>query len=343
MQYFYTNSGILNKVTNLPNGLSTEYSYDSTNRLETVSETGLAPYRFRYDSQGRLVQVQRATALVWGATHTVDSTFVYAQAPSLNSGWLPNLPPSVTSHWGQVSGPTYAVATFDSQESIALNASGDPILPAATDPAWKLSRFYFIDENGRQVNTAVFGKNKWLYTASLLNADGAAIATFDSQAIERVLDRFSLDGNDDFDELMYANVTEFATEINGSSVPSSSYVSDSWSPIRSSTDASGNQVTTRTHTSMIYDQNAPSGKTYGLVTTQTVGLVDGLGLSKVNQTQLSKTVNYYQPSSSSTSETGWSLGQPNKVEVYGSENQLVSTSEADFNSRGQVFRQVAPG
>jgi RHS repeat-associated protein len=334
-------SGVLVKVTDNTNSSIVSYEYNGLGKLSKVSVKGFAPYTFKYDASGRLVQVARSLNSSWVASSSVEQTFVYDLKPSGNAGLLPNLPVSTTSLWGQETAPFYAAAVFGADSTISLDASGNVIEPAATSTLWRNADFTFLDVTGKPTNTASYGKTKWLYTATIRDKDDVVYATFDSQGINNVLDRTTIEGNSIFDEFMYANVSKFYTQVNGVNVPNGAYVSDSWSPIRTISDAAGVESTVRTHTSFIYDEGQQSGVLTGLLTSSRVGLVSGTALSTTSQL-LGRTVNEYAPQDGST-VSGWTLGTPTLAKTYDSSDQPVFVSKVAFNQLGQPVKTVAHG
>jgi RHS repeat-associated protein len=338
--YTYS-SGVLMQVTDNDNASTTDYEYNSLGKLSKVSVRGFAPYTFKYDAAGRLVQVARSLNSFWVASSSVEQTFVYDLTPSGNTDFLPDLPASTTTLWGQKTAPFYSAAVFGADSTIPLDASGNVIVPAATSELWRNADFTFLDVKGKPTNTASYGKTKWLYTATIRDKDDVVYATFDSQGINNVLDRTTIEGNSNFDEFMYANFSKFYTEVNGISVPNGAFVSDSWSPIRTISNASGVESTVRTHTSFIYDEGQQSGVLTGLLTSSRVGLVSGTAQDTVSQL-LGRTVNEYAPQDGS-SVSGWTLGQPTLVTSFDAANQLVATSKTLFNLLGQTVKTVAPG
>ena len=341
VEYSYDILGRLIQAKNTINNSFTSYEYDNSNRLIKVTDSGFAPTTFKYDSSNRLVQVARSQNSFWGVVSSVENTFVYDLAPAGNTGFLPNLPKSTVDIWGQKAVPFYAAAVFGADSILSLDGSGNVVVPASTDALWRRADFTFLDVEGRETNTASYGKTKWLYTAVLRDEGGVVGASFDSQGIENVLDRYASEGHINFDAWMYASVSHFHTEVNGVSVPHGVYVSDSWSPKRTISDVAGDPVEVRTHTSYLYDEGAGPGVLKGLLTSSRVGLVTGSALSVASQ-QLSKVKNEYAAQDGST-VSGWSLGQPTLVSSFDSSDALVAVSKTVYNQFGQTVKAVAPG
>jgi hypothetical protein len=198
-----------------------------------TATNGFVPYLFKYDTVGRLVQVQREQYFLFLPANTVNASFVYNAARTSSSPDYPNLSATVTSHWGQATAPTYAAAVFDNQTPIGFSNNTLETIPV-TDARWRLAKFYFTNATGTTTNTATYGKTHWLYTANLIPANVQAekqisYASYDAQGIENVLNRFNLEGNDNFDETQYATIQKYATSINNIDVPDGVYLTDVWS------------------------------------------------------------------------------------------------------------------
>jgi RHS repeat-associated protein len=343
VSYSYDTSGRLTLVTNLVNQSTTSYSYDSLNRLTGSTVSGFAPYEYKYDSYGRLVQTLRTQQFLFVTTSTVENTFIYSAAVT-GSNKLPYLPETQTKLWGQTNAPVYAAAVFDSQKAIPLGSGNTPTLDL-NDDAWHLADFYFTDDSGTLTNTASYGKTKWLYTANILNGDHVAFATFSADGIEKVLARYQQEGTASFNEFDYATYLEFTETIGTNQVTPSTFVSQSWSPIRS-VYLNGVLTQIRTHTTYGYDENAPDSKLYGLQTSQTIGITEGSDKPEIDTQLLGRTVTSYDPIDGSNSlgaTSGWVLHQPTKVASFDSNNVFIAESKTLYNAKGQIIKTIQPG
>jgi len=344
-QYSYNSQGQLSQEVDPRNSQTTSYEYDSNGRITKTATSGFVPYLFKYDGAGRLVQVQREQYFLFLPANTVNASFVYDAAKTSATTDYPNLPASVTTHWGQTVAPVYAAAVFDNRTQISYANNALETL-SLTDARWKLAKFYFTNSTGTTTNTATYGKTHWLYTASLIPVNVQAekqisYASYDAQGIENVLNRVSLEGNDNFDPLQYATLQKYATSINNIIVPDGLFLTDVWSPIHTATLADGSTVQVRNHAVTTYDDGAPTAKVYGLPTTQTVYSVNG-----TTATQLTKTITSYNPidGASTTGPTsGWTLGQATKVSQYDPVGNLVAQAQTQYNSLGQVIKSIQPG
>ncbi|MCX8530422.1 MAG: DNRLRE domain-containing protein [Rhodoluna sp.] len=344
-QYSYNSQGRLVQEVDPKNSQATSYEYDSNNRITKTVTNGFVPYLFKYDTVGRLVQVQREQYFLFLPANTVNATFVYDTARTSSSTAYPNLSATVTSHWGQTTAPTYAAAVFDNQTPIGFSNNTLETIPV-TDTRWRLAKFYFTNSTGTTTNTATYGKTHWLYTANMIPVNVQAekqisYASYDSQGIENVLNRFNLEGNDNFDETQHATIQKYATSINNIDVPDGVYLTDVWSPIHTATLTDGSTAQVRNHVVTTYDEGAPTAKVYGLPTTQSVYSAQGN-----TQTLLTKTVTNYNPidAASSTGPTsGWILGQATKVTQFDPAGNLVSQAQTLYNNLGQVTKTVQPG
>ena len=339
--YGYDASARLTSVHDETDGSTTGYEYGSTGFLVKQTESGFDSYIYKYDASNRLVQVQRSHPGFFGDVYSVVQSFAYNIPVSGNTGLLPNLAQSKTAIWGQNTAPSYAVAEFGADTSLSLDASGNLVLPASTDGAWRNASFSFFDSQGYLANTADYGSNDWLYTATLLNSDGSVAASFDEFGISRVLARYAAEGNANFDGLVYATVNHYLSVINGITVPYNTYLSEQWSPIREITDSSGASIQVRSHTTYTYDQGLLDHSLHGLLSTTIVGLTYGFLITSIDSQVLSKTENAYTPldGSTPTSPTsGWTLAKPTIVSNYVGLTTLVSKATMYYNSYGQIIK-----
>lgn len=340
VSYTYNSNGLLSFVLDGTNNSSTSYEYAASGLLTKQSISGFDPYVYKYDSSNRLVQVQRSPLNAPGNALSTIQTFVYGVSLVDASGKLPYLPVSQTSIWGQGTAPAFGAAVFGSDTSIYVSVGTSQL----TASQWRNASFEYFDVQGNLVNTADYGSSGWLYTANLLNSDGTLHASFDVNGINRVLDQYAADGNANFDELMFATVYKYATQINTFALPENTFISDSWSPTHEARDANGNPVNVRTHSSYGYDSGTPFYALTGFVTSQTVGLTFGNSTKTTDDVSLSNTVNTYAPldgSSPSSATSGWILGKPTVVTVttvYKNVTIQISKSKTYFNSLGQVIR-----
>jgi RHS repeat-associated protein len=274
---------------------------------------------------------------------SVEATFVYGDVLPSNTN-VPSLSVAETIKWGQSEAPVYTAAVFDSQKAITLDGQNTPQVSQLSSE-WRLASFFFTDASGTLTNTANYGNSKWLFTATLMDANKNVYAGFDADGIEKVLTRTEQDGFGSFDPTIYASKTTFETQIRGQEVTAGLYVKETWSPVRTVM-LQGVATQVRTHTSYSYDENAPTSALYGLVTSQVVGLVPGDGASSTNLTQLSKSVNIYDPidgSSATGATSGWTLKSPTLVKLFDADNQLISETKAIFNQYGQVTKTISAG
>jgi RHS repeat-associated protein len=348
LSYAYSSTGLLLQANNLANGSTTDYEYNSASEISKVSFSGLAPYQFKYDTLGRLVQIQRSQSWLWLTNTSIEKSFIYDQPVSGNAGYMPDLSASLAAHWGQLASdmPAYSVAIFGADTNINLNVSGSSLAPAATDAIWRNAQITYLDAKGRVSNSANYGKGQWLYTANLFNSNDSIREVFDNQGILEVLDRFNAEGNDNFDEAMYSTYTTYLNVIQGRSVPGGFYVSDTWSPIHSVWDSSGTKTLVRSHYNYRYDEGAPTSDLYGLVTNVRAGLTYGASLSVTDSQTLSSTANIYDPQDGSSANgptSGWALRAPTWVKTFNGYGEIAKQSKTFFNRLGQRTKVVANG
>jgi RHS repeat-associated protein len=343
-QYGYDSTGRLISVQNLPGTTSsstTTYSYNASGLVETVTDSGFAPYLYRYDSMNRLVQVQRTQSPTGTAITAVEASFVYDLNPANNSGQQPILSAATASLWGQENAPAFQVAVFGADQQLTLGANNALNLPAATDVKWRSAMFRLLDVNGLQTNTAVYGKTGWRFTATIFDGNKAPIASYSADATEQIIDRYNLEGSASFDELEYASVTRYTTDLNGIEAPKSMYVGEVWSPTFEVTNPDGSSYTARTHTTNTYDEGSPDGL-HGLLTTQVLVLTTGPGLDITGATPLQKTVNIFTAQQTGTT-SGWVLNRPTKIQQFNGASTTSLDTTYVYNGLGQTIKEIAPG
>ncbi|MBB6557114.1 DNRLRE domain-containing protein [Nonomuraea rubra] len=151
--YLYDSTGHLRQTTDPRTNLSTVYYYTGEGRVSQVTPPGLAPWRFEYDTAGRLAHVQRENG-------EIDPTWSMAYDIPIGGASAPNdLTLAQTSKWGQGNDlPVVGTAVFPPSHVPARGADG-AYHPQAAD--WQHGSLTYMDDNGRGVNTAAFGAGEW--------------------------------------------------------------------------------------------------------------------------------------------------------------------------------------
>lgn len=272
-KYAYDNNGRLTSVWDprLDNGsahLAITYTYDADGILSTITPVAEQPWQLSYTTvpgdsgKGRLKQVTRS-ALTAG---TAKTTVVY-KVPTSGTGAPYDLSASQTTRWGQAEPPAQATAIYGP----AQVPDGDQA--AGTMPSsWTRAQISYLDPSGRTVNTVGSGG----YTdAAWYDATSNIVRSLSAANRARALSASTTDTATDEAALAERYSTQNRFEAGGRRLK------ETFGPEHDTAipDGSGGWVTqrARTHSVNSYDEGAPAGNTYDLVTTQVTGarLADG--------------------------------------------------------------------
>jgi RHS repeat-associated protein len=233
--------------------LVTEYSYDADGRISEIKPAGEAAWRLGYgrvagDGLGRLMSVSRDHPDGGTATTTIRYD-VPVQGPDAPY----DLGLAETSKWGQDEDlPWDAVAIFPPGET-----------PSATDPDYSKATIHYLDLDSHEVNTATPGG---AITTTSHDANGNVIRELTAVNRERALAAGS--GSADLAERLSAR-SDYAE--NG--------VDLSWTlePQTQIGLADGSTVSGRRLRTFHYDEGAPAGGPYHLMTTEFRAIVPASG------------------------------------------------------------------
>ncbi|MDR0504538.1 MAG: DUF6531 domain-containing protein, partial [Bifidobacteriaceae bacterium] len=362
-QYLYDSQGLLRKITDPRSGLATEYSYSGVSPagvplLASVTQSGLAAWRFIFGNSpvgaGVLLGVSRDSAEGSGAA-VQQARFVY-NVPVSGTG-LPDLSNQTVGLWAQTSPPVRGFAVFGPDRPISQAGAAD----------WVFADLQYVNQDGRVVNTAVYGAGAWQLTATDYDAAGRVVRQFDQAGVDRVrraatasgvLNGRAVASSDD-----YATITRYNAEVRTAAVasinvtgaaaslprgtviiPEGSLVTDVWEPVVG---------LNRLHTHTDYDQGAPNngvnpktGQGWMLPTQVTVSSATARGPAStvasepvVGQTRQGYGVDNDASASGPTS--GWVLGQPTTATTVmgGGEPDIVARTVYDNEGRPVESRQ----
>jgi RHS repeat-associated protein len=237
--------------------LAETYDYDTDGIITTLTPAGgFQPWTLTYTTipgdpgKGRLAQVTRS-ALDAGTAHT---TIVY-KIPLSGPGAPYDMSATQTTRWGQPEQPVDATAVFDpGQIPDGNQATGT--LPTS----YTRANLTYLDANGRTVNTVAPGGYT---TATWYDMYGNLIRELTAGNLKRALDASTTD----------TATQEAAMAARESTVNTYSTdgleLRDVLGPERDTVLPDGTLVRGRTHTVNAYDQGAPTGGPYHLVTTTT--------------------------------------------------------------------------
>lgn len=276
--------------------LCTAYTYTtvgSRTLIATTTPPGQAPWRFSYDSIGRLASVKRERPSSGDATWSVD----YGLAT--NASGLPDLTPSAVAQWGQLVAPTKVFAVYG---------------PSSAAPDVSQAQLFYTANDGTVTNTATYGPSGWLVSTRWLNANGDEVQHLDGLGWRRVLAAPS------GDRLRVAGEASSFTVFNtwGDAETIGTRVVDSYGPAHTATLKNGTTGLFRTHSSTVYDDDPNVDP--ALIADRSSS--DGLGLvvkEIASTSNATRTVDYdstvteygYGPVVAGDGD-GWVLGSPTK-------------------------------
>lgn len=245
----YDNTGRLRSTWDprMPSPLKAAYTYDARGRVATTARGSAPPWRFTYRDRsgdpydGRLLTVSREDPTL---AQTATWTMAY-DVPLSGTGAPHPLGASDVARWGQAEAPQVATAVFPPDA-----VPGNPVAD------YERATIHYLDGQGREVNLALPGDR---LSATSFDANGNVVATLTPG--NRLRAAAATAGGQD--------PLRFATQLRYSA--DGSELTDTFAPVRSATLADGRSVTGRAHVGFTYDENAPGGGAYGLLTTERKG------------------------------------------------------------------------
>ena len=362
---------VLITATDNRDNTTTTYTYKTINtgttqnpnnwpQLTQIKQTGFAPYTFEYAADNKLTHTLRGNAD--GSSGTViENSFVYNTPTGSLASSAPNLSLTNVNKWGQSKAPTFSAIIFGPQTPIQTPTNNTPIDANTLNSAQlKTGSYIYTDTLGRVTNTASFGHDSWLYSATIFNNQGLPQAIFAPRDLNRLLT--------DIQTTPHLNPQDYAT-LNRYSKPTTAAgnvnLLDSWSPTINQTITTQSDETLagswRIHTTNIYDTGAPNqninpvtNKNYGMLTAQTNGWVsseevnlDSAATLPTDIAPISSVTNTYDPqnvvnSPIDSSGSGWFYGTPTRVETKDKNGATTSIGITYLNASGQATQTKGP-
>jgi RHS repeat-associated protein len=269
--------------------LKTRYAYDTGGHLATITPPGELAWTLSYatitgdPNTGRLRSVSRPAL----PTGTATTTVAY-QVPLSGSGAPYAMGPTDVASWAQTDLPTDATAIFPPDQ-----------VPADPPASYTRATVHYINRDGREVNQADPGG----YVSSTeydtagngnvvreLSAANRAAALATGSAVQEHADR--------------------ARQLDTQNIYSADGLDllETYGPMHQVQLASGDVVQARAHTVNTYDQGAPTGGPFHLVTTSASG-------ARVDGTTADVDVRTTTTGYDGQSNLGWTLRQPTSVTV----------------------------
>lgn len=333
--------------TNTMGPLCAGYDYTTVGTrtlLVEVTPPGQTPWKFGYDTSGRLATVTRAEDNTVGGTGTATWTIAY-DLP-VTSPDLPDLSPPAAAQWGQTQLPTMAAAVFTPDRPVALDTDG-AAAPTAAD--YPYASVWYFDAAGTTTNTAVYGAGKWLVDTSWYDTHGNVVRSLDGAGRARALAEPVAEDRPAVAEAASA-FTVFNDYTDSDSPVEGSRVEDEYGPVHQVTLQNGTTGPFRPHTAYTYDDEPEGaglggpkptngqGETYNLVveTRHSASAPDRTGEDDVTVVR-----NEYAPIVSGDGN-GWELGTPTKVKTQLADGSW-STQVTRHDTQGRQAETRQPG
>ncbi|MGH2853338.1 MAG: DUF6531 domain-containing protein, partial [Solirubrobacteraceae bacterium] len=324
-QYAYDKQGRLRAEWNpkISPALKTTYGYDSSGHVTSLTPPGQQEWTFGYgtisgdSNPGRLLSISRYNSRL---AKTAQITMAYHVAVS-GSGAPHEMGSSTVAKWGQsVDPPADATAIFPPDE-----------VPAKPPTGYKRATVYYLDSEDRTVNIAQpgSGSSEDISTTEY-DANNNVVRTL--SPANRAL-ALSYGSSSAEESKLLDTKSEYNAAEPSKSLAAGTELIDVLGPQHTVKLASGTQVEARNHARYTYDQNAPSGGPYYLVTTTTEGAKYGSEEADVRTT----TKSY-----GGQGGLGWKLHAPTSAATDPAGLDLVHSTEYS-STTGNVTETKAPG
>jgi RHS repeat-associated protein len=296
--------------------------------LDTVTPPAQAPWRFSYDTTGRLTSVKRTLD---PGTGTGDATWTLAYDLAPTAAGLPSLTASAAAEWGQTDLPTTAYAVFGPNRVPATT-------PSATDLQY--AQVFWTGKDGEVTNTGTYGAGQWLVDTSWYDDNGNMIRHLGGPGYAQVQAAAPADR---------PQVALNASEITVYNT-AGTRVEDEFGPVHTATLKNGTVGPYRSHTSYAYDDEVATGLVPGRPAPPTGltawDMVVDTKRSAANADMTGEldpvlTRNSYEPIVAGDGD-GWGLGSPTSTKTQLDDGSWV-TSINRLNTQGQVIETRQPG
>ncbi len=306
-------------------GLKTVYAYDSDGHVSSITPPGLNAVSFVYApiglepaSTGRLSTVSRVMPV--GATPTntnAIATYRYQIPLTTAAGGPYDLDSTSTAAWAQHDNPVDATAIYPADQT-----------PSGTPPSsYTGATVLYMNLEGQTVNVASAGG---YIATSEHDAIGNEIRTL--TPANRALALAT--GSSAADHASQARLIDKLTVFD----PDGWNITDTYGPAHLVDLPDGSRRVARAHGHSVYDEAAPGGAHYGLVTTQTESAapIDGSSEQDIRTTSNAYAIG--------ADNAGWTLGTPLQVTVdpgTGTHLNLTTTTKYD-TATGLMTARILP-
>lgn len=308
--------------------LPTNYSYDASGRLATITPAGLAGWTMAYDSTaltGRLSTVTRTHSGSYGTGSEVSTVLYdvpFGNDTDATAGYHPDLSSTTIDDWAQTDQPVTVSAVFSPGDSI-------PSTPYAAGADFRDGSLTALNAEGRAVNTAVYtgtGQAGWRIDTTEYDDAGRELRTLAAANRDRALGRadagsitVSLPTDSAAAARMLDTVNLYAKNPNDPDPEQAAELDlvDSFGPLHQVTLPTGVLAPAREHTHTDYDTGSeaghPAGGTLRLPVAVTVGASLSGAPTATNETDQRTTTSTYSLTGEST---GWNLRTPVRTTRY---------------------------
>ncbi len=303
--------------------LKTTYNYNSEGQVVGMTPPGQQEWTFTYGAisgdanPGRLLSIGRYNPRLAKTAHI---TMAY-DVPVSGSGAPYEMGSTKVAEWGQSDPPMDATAIFPPDE-----------VPADPPTGYKRASVYYLDSEDRTVNVAQpsSGSTTDISTTEY-DASNNVVRTLSPANRELALS----DGSKSAEESdLLDTKSEYNPEEPSTGLPAEAELTNVLGPQHTVKLASGTQVEARDNTHYTYDQGAPSGGPYYLVTTTTEGAKYSGGETDVRTT----TKSY-----GGQENLGWKLHTPTSTTTDPSGLKLVHTTLYEPNTGNVVETRMPAG
>lgn len=304
--YQYDNTGHLRAQWDprISPGLVTTYTYQGDGRILTVDAPGRGIWVMGYDTTGRLNNVARTDPANGNAQQSVAYDI-----PLSGTGAPIDMSLAQTSTWNQTTDlPYVGAAVFPASHVPGSNANG-VLTPNIGDYVY--ADLTYVDIEGRAVNTASNGAGAWQIASTRYDSTGNTVWELSDRNRAQ-----ALTPTEDTDPYVES---EDSSAARADLLSTQSVYSEDGVDLLSTTGpahqyylASGTLSSARVRTSYTYDQGAPAGGPYHLVTTTTTASVPLDGAATTAQDTVVKLTGYAPIDGASTTgpTSGWVLKLP---------------------------------
>jgi len=346
--YDYDANGLLTGTTDKRTNLTTTYTYDPAGsatepRLASITPPGLKPFRFTYDTDRRLRDVERDKPTGTGTTRIATIRYDIPLDGGDTAG-LPSVTREAVAKW-QTPG------TLPATHGTAVFGATAPDVPddvsQIPSDTWRWASLSFADDDGRTTNTAEYGTGKWLLTAAEYDDKDNVLRSWNALDITNIRDK-DVPAATAGTTYVYDAVKNSADVV---TIPAGSVLTETFGPARNAVvNTDGTMALIRPHTRNTYDEGAPTnginpltGTGYSLTTKTTTrpwSVATGADLTAAGTIETETRIGYDPVVAGDP--TGWELGLPTTSTVEMGDGQTDIVTKTRYDTQGRVVETRQP-